>query len=1260
MLARSNAIELSSDSTLTRAICDAAADAIFVKDLQGRYTYVNPSCARLFHATPSEMIGTTDDEWFGAEVGARLRAEDREALARGETHIEETHRIDDGVRVFSTTKTSLVDAGGTVLGVVGIARDITASAGQRRAVLAERDLFATMASVVPAAFLSFVANADGTYAVPFASPSVAALYGSTPEELRDTPLLFFQRMHPADIRRVREELDVSARELTPFRSDYRLDHPERGEIWIEVASGPIRQPDGGTLWHGIVLDITERKRVERQLREQKEMLEGIASSSPGAIHTFQMDADGEFSFPYVSDAMRHIYGMSSTEISRSTERVFALIHPDDRERVNQLIERSAETMTPWRCEFRVNNPLRGEIWVEGHSCPTKAPGGGISWHGVLLDVTDRKRVEAELLASESTLRAVVETVPDFLMLVERDGKISFINHVLPGLTKEDVIGKHASVFLAPSMGEAAMEVVNRVLTTGTPEVYDAKAIVPGGEYRWFETRIGPVIQDGQVVAVALATTDVTDRRLAAEKIQASEAALRSVLETTPDLILSVDRDVRIRFINHVMPHHDRSQIIGTDALAYLSEETRKLAEEKIRHVFETRQIESYEAELSDPAGPRWLATRVGPVVENDVVVGATLTATDLTERKHMESALRASEERYRMLMDFLPEPVFLNVEGKIAFCNPAFVRLMRASSAEQLLGLSPFDVFHADDHEKIRERIAMMAARNEPVAAREERIVAMDGTERLVSVVATPVVDKDQGAILVVLHDLTEKEKTERLLASVLESASDAIVTITAEGEILTINATTSHMFGYTAEELVGENVKLLMPEPHRAEHDGYLRRFRQRGASTVIGREREVTGLRKDGQLFPIELTVSAFRLNGKQHYTGVIRDMTERKKLEEEFRQAHKMEAFGQLAGGVAHDFNNLLTVIIGENELLAGEIGDNEEAAASLTAVAEAADRAASLTRQLLAFSRKTVLEPKILDVNAVVRETEKLLRRLIGEDIQLSTRLTPNPVHVHVDPGQLTQVLMNLAVNARDAMPKGGELEIRTWPVVVEDDSVYEDLSPGRYVAISVRDSGVGMPEEVRRQVFQPFFTTKEIGKGTGLGLAVVHGIVAQSGGTVRVQSEPGVGTIFEILLPAARSTWLDNPDDRDRTSRPPIETILVVEDDEAVRKFAMRVLSMRGYRVLLAPDGATAVTMLESHAAPVDLVLTDVVMPVMDGTELGERLRDRFPETKLLYVSGYTADALLLRGLESDTVDFLAKPYTPSTLVQAVERVLARP
>jgi two-component system cell cycle sensor histidine kinase/response regulator CckA len=391
-----------------------------------------------------------------------------------------------------------------------------------------------------------------------------------------------------------------------------------------------------------------------------------------------------------------------------------------------------------------------------------------------------------------------------------------------------------------------------------------------------------------------------------------------------------------------------------------------------------------------------------------------------------------------------------------------------------------------------------------------------------------------------------------------------------------------------------------------------------------------------------------------------GSMIDVTERRSLEEQLVQAQKMEAVGRLAGGIAHDFNNLLTAILGYGDLMLPKLHD-PTLRAKMMEIRKAAERAATLTRQLLAFSRKQVLVPEVVAVGGLIEEMSKMLRRLIGEDIELVTILPHSPAAVRADPGQLEQVLMNLAVNARDAMPRGGKLTIHV-AVVQPDDAFrkdHPDVPRDRQVLISVTDTGMGIDPEVRKHIFEPFFTTKELGRGTGLGLATVYGIVKQSGGHVEVETTPGQGTTFRIFLPAVEA-----PGPAPAPSLGAVvggsETVLLVEDESALRSLGQEILRDQGYKVIAAGSGAEALALARAHKGTIDLLVTDVVMPGMDGRELADRLGPIHPETRCLYMSGYTDDAVVRRGVREQGMPFLQKPFSIDALALKVREVLDQP
>jgi PAS domain S-box-containing protein len=466
---------------------------------------------------------------------------------------------------------------------------------------------------------------------------------------------------------------------------------------------------------------------------------------------------------------------------------------------------------------------------------------------------------------------------------------------------------------------------------------------------------------------------------------------------------------------------------------------------------------------------------------------------------------------------------------------------------------------------------------------------------------------------------------------------------------------------GYKAEDVIGRNCRFLQGKDTDPAAVSLVRRAIQAGEPCTV----ELVNYRKDGTAFWNELSISPVRDSADRltHFVGVQADVTARRSLEEQFRQAQKMEAFGQLAGGVAHDFNNLLTIINGYSELLFQRLPKGDPSREFIAQIHKAGERSAGLTRQLLAFSRQQVLAPRLLDLNEVVAETEKMLCRLIGEDIRLATVKDPQLWVVRADPGQIEQVLMNLAVNARDAMPGGGRLTIETQNVEVEEAHAQShlDAQVGSHVLLSVTDTGTGMPPEVCARIFEPFFTTKGPGKGTGLGLATVYGIINQSGGHLAVSSKVGVGTTFKVFLPRVEQKVEESiAASENRASPRGTETILLVEDEDGVRDLTRHVLVGCGYTVLEASNGKQAIQIAVEHHEAIHLLVTDVVMPEVGGRIVAEQVVARHPEVRVLYVSGYTDDAVIRHGVLRKGVNFLQKPFSPVVLAVKVREVLDAP
>jgi two-component system, cell cycle sensor histidine kinase and response regulator CckA len=500
-------------------------------------------------------------------------------------------------------------------------------------------------------------------------------------------------------------------------------------------------------------------------------------------------------------------------------------------------------------------------------------------------------------------------------------------------------------------------------------------------------------------------------------------------------------------------------------------------------------------------------------------------------------------------------------------------------------------------------------------------------------------------------------ENTVRML---IETLPMGLIITDEKGWITGLNESSLQMFGYSRQELLGQTIEILLPERFRNSHARQRGGYAKAPHTRPMGVGMELSARRKDGTEFPVEVSLGPLATKDGMLVSSTIVDITERKKIEQQLRLAERMEAIGQFAGGIAHDFNNLLAVIMGSADIVLDALPPGHSLATKVEMIRNAGSSAADFVRQLLAFSRQQMVQPLVLDVKKIVERTQAMLQRLISEDIEFRVFVEDSVGSIKADPGQIEQVLLNLAVNARDAMPKGGRLTIQARNVELDetDKEKHDPVVPGRYVLLAVEDTGCGMDLKTQARIFDPFFTTKELGKGTGLGLATVYGIVKQTGGYIWVYSEVSQGTVFRVYLP--RTDQAVQPAEREKPEMRELrgsETILLAEDSESLREMAREYLESIGYTVLAAVSGERALQWAKEFAGPIHLLLTDVVMPEMSGPELANQLASLRPGVKIIFTSGYTDDAIARQGILDPTVAFIQKPYRPKALARKIRQVL---
>lgn len=874
---------------------------------------------------------------------------------------------------------------------------------------------------------------------------------------------------------------------------------------------------------------------------------------------------------------------------------------------------------------------------------------------VIRDITERKRAEAEI----QKLAKYPDENPNPVLRISQDGLLLYANRASADLLES------WNCTIGQQLPDLWSKVIGETLETGLLREEE----VAYGE-RLFSMVFTPFIDDGYVNIYGY---DITERKQAETARQVSEARLAGIIDSAMDAIISVDEEQHIVVFNaaaEMMFGYAASEMLGQPLDRLIPGRFHEAHQEHIR-VFE-RSGTSMQAmgRSRDIIGRRANGEEV-PLeasISQIEVAGAkllTVILRDITERQQVEAAVQEGEERFRLFMDNSPTTTWIkDDQGRYVYLSRTLenhfgVRL------EVWRGKRDVELWPPEVAEQFWQNDQAVLAAGHLIEFTEE-IPNPDGSRGYWWSFKFPFQDASgQQYVAGIGLDISERQQIEEALYLTrfsLERAADAIYWLDEKARIVDVNETACRTLGYSREELLQLSVCDLDPELSIEAWRESWQRLKQVQARTI-----ERTHRTKDGRIIPVEVVANFIEFGNRTLDCAFVRDISERKqaeearaKLEAQLRQAQKMESIGLLAGGVAHDFNNLLTVIGGYSILLQAEISPKDPLFEPLEQIRRAGERAAALTRQLLAFSRKQMLAPTILDLNDLVTNLNKMLGRLIGEDIRLALVLQTGLWPVTADPGQIEQVIMNLVLNARDAMPTGGMLTLETGNVQLDDTfaTTHPEAPLGPCVILAVTDTGHGMDGPTQTRIFEPFFTTKELGQGTGLGLATVYGIVKQSGGDILVYSEPGRGTTFKIYLPAHKTTAnaLVAPQ-AEPVSRGGRETILLVEDEEIVRDLVRRALQDKGYTMLEARQGHEALSLSRQYQGPIDLLLTDVVMPQMSGRELAEQLKVERPELKVLFMSGYTDDAVVRHGLLTAEVEFLPKPFSPSRLASKVREIL---
>ena len=1165
----------------------------------------NPALARMLGRTPVEIVGQKILSLYAMEDHSHIRQAIEESDRIGHVRYESRMiRSDNSTFPVQMDIVSVRDLEGKLHYRVATAQDIT-DRNQAEASLRQRldlqDQLAKIMATVPGVIYSFKMTPDGAVSVPFSNPMIEDLFGVAADELRKDFTQAFSQVHADDLPDLKHSIAESARTLGPWRHAFRVQHPQKGLLWLEGHSVPRREPDGSILWHGFVQDVSDAKQVEAALRQSEQRFRLLLDSSPVPMGFVLRNGD----IGFLNSSFIRLFGYNTADIPTVAEW-WKLAYPDPDYRLTVL--------EAWNAAMKGHSPSKGSHPVREWSITCKdgsvrtVQASNIALpEGVMatfIDLTERKRTEEALEANRNMLRAALSSMTDAVFISDAKGRFILFNeafatfHRFPNQEQcRKTLAEYPDVLqvLSPAGEPVPLEqwAVSRALRGETIShvEYTLRRLDTGetwaGSYSFAPIRSKTGAIDGSVVVAR----DITDWKRAIAR--ASRDALRTgfLLQLHQFASSMTDRDL----YDHVLDQ--AVQLTGSEIGFFhqVSQDQQTI----ILTTWNKKALETcnapYQTHYSVSDAGNWAdcIRNQKPIVFNDY-------ANSPNQR-----GLPAGHTSLKRLMGI---PVIQDGATRIIF-----------------------------------------GVGNKPADYEEDDVVQLQ------------IVANELHKIMTQRAAENQLRHSEQRFRHLVETTIDWIWEVDTSFRYTYASPKVLELLGYRPDEVIGRTPFDLMPPDEATRITSIFNHIsaEKRAFSNV-----ENTNLHKNGRHVVLE-TSGVPILDDQGNllgFRGMDRDITERKRMESQLRQSQKLEAIGQLAGGVAHDFNNILAGILMQLGMLQMSASSDSEVGQSLKDMETEVRRAAALTRQLLMFSRRSVLNVKPMDLNEIVNDLLKMLRRLIGEDIKLifdgCTGAFPA---VNADAGMIEQVVMNLVVNARDAMTGGGRITITTsLKTLSEKDAASNPArQPGRFACLTVSDTGSGIAKETMERIFEPFFTTKDPGKGTGLGLATVHGIVAQHKGWVEVESESGKGATFHVFLPTltemaamAQAPAVQTPLQRGR------ETVLLVEDEPHVRQNVGRTLRALGYQVYEAANGQQAVALWQQHAAEIDILLTDVVMPEgMTGLELAERLRAARSDLRVIISSGYSSEIVRAGGIKQAGIWYLPKPYEAKTLAETVRGCL---
>jgi len=1249
-----------------KAILQASIDGFLMLDLDGRILEVNDSYCRMSGYSELELLSMTVFDLEALKAHELTDSNIARIKKWSEARFETRHRCKDGniIDVEISGRYCTFETGRIML----FLRDITSLRQAEK----EREQFFKFFQT--SADLMCIADPNGNFIK--TNPAFSETLGYSEMELTSKGYVEF--IHPDDKQVTLEELALQ--QQRGFSSNFRNRYIcKNGSVkWL---SWRVSYDKDEGIAYGTARDITDVKKTEEELLESEKRMS--LAMQAGNMGLFDLNLNtGE---AVVNPEYVQMLGYDPADLQVSVSLWVDRLHPDDRERVESVYNDYVSGKIPhYNVEFRQRTMDGDWKWIlsYGRIMERDDDGAPRRMLGVHVDISERKQAEESLRQMEQKLRHIVENSTNLFYMHTTNHVLTYVS---PQSWKffdcapQDVKVDWTNLITDNPLNRVALESTQRAIDTGERQPpYQVECISRKGRKIWVEVNETPLVENGRTQLIVGSLTDITERKQAEGTLRASHNLLHSIIENVPIRLFWKDTESRYLGCNTAFAHDagfsHPEELLGKDDFQMVWREQAELYRSDDKRVMASGMpIIGIEEPQTTPDGHIiFLRTSKVPLLDSEhKVVGLLGIYEDITQRKQSEEALRASEEQLRVIFDASQAGIILVApHGSILFANNRMAEMF-GMPLGQLIGSSYLEHLHDEERMNGNERMERLIRGEIQAVSSERHYIRADGSDfwGFLSGKRLENPDGTLRALVGIIADISERKRVEDALHEsesrlrfALEGSNEGLWDVQMRTKTTYLSPRSWEILGYLPGEdgeVINDWSDLVHPDDLQVTNE----RLREHieGLTPIFQVEQRLRIKTGEWKWVLTRGKVVARSEDGTPlRITGTHTDLTEQKILQEQLNQAQKLESVGRLAGGVAHDFNNMLSVILGHAQLALMRETDTSPLRESLNQIQQAAERSAGIVSQLLAFACKQTITPKILDLNETVTSMFKMISRLIGENIVLAWQPCDGVWPIRMDTSQIDQILVNLCINARDSITGIGRISIETNNKNCDAAFCVRHKAsiPGEFVQLTVRDNGCGMDNETVKMIFEPFFTTKEMGQGTGLGLATVYGIVKQNNGFIDVDTEPGLGTCFNIYLPRYKGKELESQKEGPtKLAERGKETVLMVEDEPAILDMGKQLLEMQGYRVLTAGTPGEAIRLAIEYAGEIHLLLTDVIMPEMNGRELAKKLLTLYPGLKRLFMSGYTADVIAHHGVLDEGVHFIQKPFTLAALAAKVRETL---